>query len=327
MLLVKYSDFPDEPFSVAQAQESLVDANESLTAWWEANSYGRQTLDLEIFPLWMQLGVPIAGYCRNQNPDGSWVGCNTTAMLRDTLAVLDPFYDFTGFERLIVAFNGLGFPGLAIHAETEEGDIPAAAIGAQFALAEDGRSTVAHEIGHLAGLPHAQAVDCPDSIFPPDPFVPTSGGCLVNAANRLERSIDPMGASGGFFQDHFSAFYKERLGFIGANRIDVIPATSTAIEVRLYSIQDDIDGRQMVRIPTTTPPARGAWYFAEYRPLSGNDPVILRLKPGNGAQSFYGTRLGPGDTFLDPIQGIRIVALSAGSDAKGDYIDLRIDKP
>jgi hypothetical protein len=328
VLLVKFSDFAEEPFGIVDAQAALIESSDSLATWWETNSYGRQTLDIDVFPVWIQLGVPIAGYCMEQDPSGLWSGCNTLRMVNDTVAVLDSFYSFAGIERLVVAFTGLALPGVAIHADTEEGSIPAAVVRADGALGYNGRKTVAHELGHLAGLPHAQGVDCPDGGFPPNPFVLTSGGCSLLS---WEFNIDPMGVSGTDFYDQFNAFYKERLGFIGGNRIDVIPATSAGSEVVLYSLQDDIDGRQMIKIPTTSPPAKGAWYFVEYRPRSlarlGYKPVIVRLKSGVGAQSLYGINLGPGESFVDPVQGIRITARSPGTNTTGDFIYVRVDNP
>jgi M6 family metalloprotease-like protein len=331
VLLMKFPDLPDEPFAPGEMEDLLFGEPESLAAWWAANSYGQQALEPASYGMigWLTMPHPIGEYCEEAAPGALRLDCDLDRMQQDALDVSSGFgpypWWFQPVDRLLVVYSGYGrseLKGMDIYSF---GFVSGAVFSARGALELE---TLAHEMGHTFGLPHAGSVTCTDGAFPPNPFDPASGGCKEAGYGDPR---DPMGHASAF-SDHYAGLQKEMLGFLAPSRIRVVPATAEGTTVRIHRIQDDVAGIQLVKIPTRAPvvPGSAAHLLVEHVALpNGSSAVVIRMKLGRHARSLYGAEISSsaGPPFLEATQGIRIDWIGSGTAQGYPYADVRIDVP
>ncbi|EKE75966.1 Ig-like domain-containing protein [Gallaecimonas xiamenensis] len=174
---------------------------------------------------------------------------------------------------------------------------------------------VAHELGHNLGLKHAHALEC-------------GSDTLGSSCSTVEYGdpIDTMGTG----QAHFSAFQKDRIGWLSQDDIETVTGSGSYQLMPLSDTQTP--GVKTLRIPKGIDAATGnqSWYFVEFRQDLGYDSYIKNnanvmngvlihsavqgnadssyLLDANAQQEsyFWYSALETGNTFTDPSTGISI---------------------
>ena len=121
--------------------------------------------------------------------------------------------------------------------------------------------TVAHEMGHGFGLLHSDGLDCDVS--------PLGNTCTQRG---YADPTDIMGSQSA----HFSAFQKERLGWLSTAGVPPI-TTVTASGRHVIKPMETMDaGPKALKILKDTNPTTGekTWYYLEYRQPIGFDAVL-----------------------------------------------------
>jgi len=323
VLLVSFADVPSPPYSLAEVGDKMFDAPNSVAAFWETNSYGTQRIlrsEAGVYGPFVLPGVR-SDYCNT--------GCSAFQIAAAAVAEADASVDFSGVDRLVVSAPELVPSGTITEVDTAEGGAIPSVVVKSF-LEGFSNNIVEHELGHVQTAKHAAVVDC-DDLFPTDPFDHRSGGCVLGGTDYFEKMSTP-GVGQGFY-DQFSAFHKLRMGILPADRItSMIPAAAPQ-DVRLYALEEDIAGTQMLQIPIGV----GAFYFLEYRhPPDGSvDTVLMRAKFGLGdvgSDQMLPVAFVDGSGPLDvvggsvelPAQNLRIWLIAKSTDGLGPYALLRV---
>jgi len=184
----------------------------------------------------------------------------------------------------------------------------------------------AHEMGHNLGLYHAKALNCGTSAIT---------GAVGSACSTIEYgdTTDVMGQ----ITAHYTAFHKERLGWLGTS---LSPSIQTVQMSGTYVI-DPYESYAMtpkaLKILKSTDPTTGAktYYYIEFRQPLGFDSVFSTLGTNNLAKgvvvhtgvdtnvnsslllninpsytSRYQAALNPGQTYEDVAAGVRVQLVS-----------------
>lgn len=189
---------------------------------------------------------------------------------------------------------------------------------------------VAHEMGHNFGLNHSHSLDCGSVSM-------ASSGCTVD---EYGDRFDTMGAP-SINSPHFSAFQKERLGWLNAG----ISPPLTTLSSQTGSANFTIAPIEAVRdgTPRALKISRAAacgsasdYFYVESRQAIGfdnylggntnvlNGVVVRTATPGSGNTSYLldmtpataswtDPALVAGIGFMDPLSGVTITPVSAGS--------------
>ncbi len=307
-ILVNFSDAPSQPFTVAYAQNVMLNTTNSFD--YEA-SYQQTTLTGDVAG-WFTIAETSAG-CNYSN-------ISSQAQQKAAAAG----FALANYSRFVYVFpaNGCGWWGLG----TVGGRPSHAWVHARYGFS---LSVVGHEMGHNLGLYHSHSLDCGDAAV-------AASGC---AASEYGDAFDLMGSSNT--TPHYNAFQKERLGWLNAGisppltTVAAIPGTSN------YTIAPIEDARnatpRALKIPRST--ACGVsteWFYVESRQAKGFDAflsgnlnlqtgvLVHKVTEGDADSSFLldmtpataswsDPALVAGQTFTDPLTGIVITPLSVGS--------------
>ncbi|MEM0515853.1 NEW3 domain-containing protein [Pseudoalteromonas sp. YIC-827] len=121
--------------------------------------------------------------------------------------------------------------------------------------------TIGHELGHNLGLKHAKELSCGSGYISESCNVVTYGDTL-----------DVMGKSEG----HFNVFNKERLGWLTAERGEIITAdTDGSYQLEPYEQASSGQAKGLkVRRGTDAATGQPLWYYLEYRQGTGFDSFL-----------------------------------------------------
>lgn len=261
VILVNFQDLATQPFSVSEVQGV---AFTTTSNHYKENSFQQTWLTGDVagwFTIAMSSSV-----------------CDTATLA--TLAKQKASaagYTLSNYSRHVFAFpiNACGWWGMG-----SVGGNPSQAWinGEPFSL-----KVLGHEMGHNLGLYHSHALECGASA--------ATGSC-----SSLEYG-DTLDIMGNPSSGHFTAYQKERIGWLnyGAS-----PPISTVSTEGLYSIdayETPGTNPKALKIPKSTTPK--TWYYVEYRQavgydgfLSGNSNVL------NGVVIHLGTESSPDSSYL-----------------------------
>ena len=202
-----------------------------------------------------------------------------------------------------------------------------------------GFRTLAHELGHTYGFSHSNFWSVP---FDHDPIGPGTFREYGDVWDMMgSPSFDDTAANPR--KTHFNAFFKWLAGWLPSpDRLDAI----TTRTFRLYRHDAaDAAGLRAIRIDADSE----KWYWLDIRrqfpwnpsmamgievrrvTKSASSPYgrveLLDMEPNGGSLDHslapFGTRFG---VFADAPNGIRVVVIGVGTDATGEYADVRIER-
>ena len=196
---------------------------------------------------------------------------------------------------------------------------------------------IAHEMGHVFGLIHSDALDCGTTSI--------GGNCTIGGYGD---QADTMGNRGA----HYNAYQKEKLGWLNAPGMPPITTVTTSGRYAISTYEVTDAKAKALKIPRSTDPATGfsTWYYVEYRQPIGADAVLnavgnltrgvlvrtgsnatnlastshlLDMTPGSGSTAAADVKDGAleaGRSHVDAEAGVTITLVSA--DANGAVIDV-----
>lgn len=283
VILVNFSDNTVQPRTKAEAHDIVFGSVSDF--FWES-SYQKTFLSGDSFG-WFTL--PTATHC-------------DTNMIADEAnkAAAAAGADIDSYQQFIYLFPynpGCGWTGTLRFGPRGEGRT---FINETFNL-----KTVAHEMGHVFGLNHSDALDCG----------PTTLGTACTIGGYGDQA-DTMGNRGV----QFNAFQKEKLGWL--NGVDVPPITtvSTSGRYTISTYESMAAGAKALKILKSTDPATGArtWYYVEYRQAVGFDSVLSSV--GNFTRGVL-VRTGTDATHLSSTSQLLDMTPNSGSTAAADVKD------
>lgn len=134
-------------------------------------------------------------------------------------------------------------------------------------------TVIAHEMGHAFGLLHAQGLDCD-----------TGSLGEVCTTRSYGDPADVMGSGKG----HFSAYHKERLGWIGDGLDSAVQTVVSSGNYQLAPYASSGSGTKGLRVAKGVDSVSGkpTWYYIEYRLPLGFDALINETASSNLTNSL-----------------------------------------
>lgn len=312
-ILCKFSDEPGEPQPVSYFEGLMGSTYPGLDHYWREASYDKINLEGSSSVGWYTLPYPKSYYVYGDPPQ-----FDIYAFLYDCIAVADAdvyFPDYVGINLMSNHYIGPGaFGGSGLYLDLD-GDAKPYGVTWLAQYAWEYQATVAHEIGHGFGLPHSGGAG---QVYN-DPW-DVMGNSFICPSN------DPIY---GCVAQGTIAYHKDILGWIPAEQKQSIPWGSEATITLEQLARPQSDNYLMAEIPLC--PA-GHSYTVEARRFTGYDEILLGeaviiheidnvtrpLDPahvidsdGNGDTGDAGAMWIPGETFIDPANGITVTVKSA----------------
>jgi hypothetical protein len=335
VILVNFQDNPVEPYTPQFAHDVIIGETSD---FFLENSFGQTWLNGDVTD-WYTIPVD-STVCDTLNT-------------RDYAeqAASNAGYDLSNYDRLVYAFpqNACVWWGSA----SVGGEPSRTSLNGDLELALTG-----HELGHNLGLYHAHSLVCDDgtSVGP--------GGVAVGEypwpnCSHLEYGdgLDIMGWSPSA---HFSAYQKERLGWLGFGSSPAIARIDTGgvYELSPYASAGDSNPKALKILKAEDTWGFKTWYYLEYRQPVGFDSFLADNRSGldtsnvlngltvhvgyegNGGNSLYlldmtpETNLDPytrdpalvaGRTFVDP-DGVTTITTD-WTDASGAVVNVSLAPP
>lgn len=187
---------------------------------------------------------------------------------------------------------------------------------------------VAHEVGHLYGLPHAGALE--------------SGAVVVGGSSGQVEYGDVFDVMGNRAQDatyHFNEAFKNRLGWIADNQVKMITASGT---YKLYAHDYPTAGATPLALRIKS--AAGRDYWLSYRTALNNANLrsglgirlldyagsgktsLLDLTPNSTSANndFFDSPLAVGQSYSDTQAGFTLKSLRTGGTGNQSWIEVEI---
>ena len=250
VILVNFSDNATEPYTVDDAHAAMFGVTSS---FFMENSYQQSWLVGDVYG-WFTL--PVSG-----------AACDyTTIASAAQNAAIAAGANPAAYDHLVYAFpqNACQWWGLS-----SVGGLPSQSwINGAFEL-----TVLGHELGHGLGLYHAHALDCgtaPVGSVMTTAYPPAPGTCFMIEYGDI---IDMMGSA---YPGHFSAFQKERLGWLNAGLSPPATTITTSGTYTLESLEIQSGNPKALKILKSQDPTTGAktWYYVEARQPIGFDSVL-----------------------------------------------------
>jgi autotransporter-associated beta strand protein len=314
-LLVRFADFPDEPYTTNFPNAEMFTNQFSVSAYYREASYGKYILEGSTHG-WYTLPGNGSNYCAFKLANGLWYGPNFPLIIQDTKALLPPAISNLVASADIVQYlvHGLGTVGLS-----------GGATKMYSATNGFGVGTVLHEISHgINFYGHSGSWNQPPGGYSagPDLLNPYLGG---GSASTYGDWYDPLGGGASV---HHSTYFKEHAGWLETNNIQWIDHDG---DYNIWAIEKPTNKVQMLKFNL----GNEMFYFFEYRTitsfdgpntpspgLSPFDGVLGRLRLSFAVVGdmetlitypkgrFVPQILNPGTPFLDPYRSFRLAVIS-----------------
>ena len=308
VMLVNFQDKATQPYTVEQARNVTFTTTSNFDL---ENSYGQTWLTGDV-----------AGWFTIPS---SYTTCNTTEIASYAKqAAQAAGYNLSNYNRYVYGFpsNACSFWGQAYLG----GNPSQAWINGSFQLA-----VVGHELGHGFGLYHSHSLDCGSQIV--------GGTCTSSEYGDI---FDLMGDS---YTNHFNAYQKERLGWLGYGSSPAITPIQTSGTYWIDSYSTPGSGTKALKVLKSVDPSTGkkTFYYLEARRAigfdssfssnsnmtngvlvhtgsesSGNQNYLLDMTPQTS--SWSDPALVAGQSFNDSTAGITITTVFA--DSTGAMVDV-----
>ena len=323
-ILCRFADSPGITPQPAQHYNDLLnDPQFGLDSYWRENSYNKINLANSRAVGWFNLPQPKSFYFYDRNGDGI-AEVDFTRLTADATALADNevyFPDFYGISFIFnQSFNGAAFGGSTAISTDNSGNRSYGAtwIGSSLPISQ---SLHAHEMGHAYGLPHSTGPRvCP-------PFCYDSSWDVMSKGASV--SFNP---TFGTIAPHTISYHKDLLGWVApARKVSVKPGEAKTFDLAGLQSGDGIitsiiSQRGVPRLGDVG----GVYFTAEARTkvsFDSNIPneavIIHRIDPGDYASPARvvvktigadpngpGGWWLPGQTFTDPVTGIKITVNS-----------------
>jgi len=279
VILIKYSDTTSDPYTQAQIQGRMFTDANSVANYYKEASYQKHQLAGVVTP-WL-----VARFARPASCLYSQVATEARALAQQA------GYNLASYQKFVYVFPslpGCGWAGLG---------------GGSQAWINQAASLLVfgHELGHTFGLGHAGSLDCGTQVI--------GGTCT-----RSEYG-DPYEIMGNARGAHFSAPYKNQLGYFAAGQVRTHPggtATYTLSPLETpggatYAVKIPasaqrtywIEWRQPVGFDSVVPAGgtNGALVHIAYPTEYGCQVCVLDMTPATS--TFGDSALAPGQSFVD----------------------------
>lgn len=288
VILVNFTNDTSQPYTVAQAQNTMFGASGSVAAYYNETSWGSTTLTGNVTP-WLTLPMAKPTTCDTGN-----IQTKATTAAQNAGYVLAnynfPMYVFPHISAC--GWAGLGYVGF----------------GGSWINQALSTYVAGHELGHNYGVLHGHSYDCGASAF--------SASC-----SRSEYG-DPFDIMGGNTR-HFSAYSKNYFGWLpdasvvslstGTTDVDISPIESSS-GARAIKLSTTVGRTYWVELRQQTTGfdagfsaavTNGAQIRIAPSPASGTD--LLDATPdGSFSASFGDATIPLGQSFIDPAAGLTV---------------------
>ena len=312
MILVNFTDKALQPYTTEFARQVAFTATSN---WDLENSHGQTSLEGDVFG-WFTIPM-------------SSTSCDTARIASlGKQAATNAGISLSTYTRFVFAFPNTS--ACTWWGWGQIGGSPTNAwVNGSFAL-----RVVAHEMGHNLGLYHAQSLDC--------------GAAPIGPSCTSDPYGDVLDTMGGTSINHFNAFQKERLGWIGAAGQ---PPVVTVTQSGTYWLDPyELGGGTAKALKIWKSGSNGArtFYYVEMRRGLGSDSamrsstnlmngVVVHTGTENNANSsflldmtpetasFSDAALTVGRSFTDGAAHVTIAPLSVSD--TGGYVAVSFDTP
>ncbi|MBU1103838.1 MAG: hypothetical protein KJ600_04750 [Nanoarchaeota archaeon] len=243
VILVNWISNPAESITVEEAWDQVFnETNDSLNYWIREVSFNKTWLSGNVYGWY---SVP-------------YDGCN---FVSNAIAAADSDIYYPDIDRLIImALGGCGVSGFSTLGDTEidtdDGQVTLswnALIGPPF-----NNGVCAHEFGHGMGLRHANILSCGNETI--------SDECMSLEYFDI---FDTMGWA--WYNQHFNAYYKEKIGWLESNNVQEITSPGTYV---IEPLEVPGDGVKALKIPIGEGLYQGFDFYLEYRRPIGYDALV-----------------------------------------------------
>ncbi|QYJ99192.1 cadherin-like domain-containing protein [Shewanella alkalitolerans] len=310
VLMLNFQDNPVEPWTTGEAEQLIFG---TVNDYYQEASNGKTWLTGNVEGY---LTLPIETTCSSTDID-----------LAAREVAINQGIDISQYPRFVYIMPkneicpnllGRGTIGLGVNLSTPS----KAWIFGEFDL-----NTIGHELGHNLGLQHAKYLGC-------------SSEQIDSSCMSLEYgdNLDMMGKSEG----HFNAFNKERLGWITADKGEVVTADRDgSYLLEPYETGSNGNAKSLkVRRGTDSVTGEPLYYYLEYRQPIGFDSflsgkavtqgvlvhlnrnednidssLLLDMTPGSSIYDLDDAALLPGKSYTDNLAGVTIT--TEWSDSSG----------
>jgi len=338
VILVNFQNTEQPSLTSDQIRDVFYNNPDSVNNYYRENSYNQVSFNVDVLGWYT---IPLTQSCSYNTASSDLVTTNS-------IRAVDSSVNFNDYSRLIIVapfgdcWGGLSTVG-QVSVNTQDGNIPLsiAYVNTDIAYVNTnfpGIKVYAHELGHGLGNYHAGFLNCYGASL----LLPF-GSCFTTLGDIYD-------LMSGRYVGHFNAYHKDNLGWFSSNKIKIMQSNTDNGQYIIKPIEDATDDVTVLKIlnnankyfyleyrqpigfdsaidSTTTDVFQGGLIHYTYTPIAllYADSLLIDSTPipdSYGLSSY--SSLKPGYTYVDPVGGTRITAISATPD--GLIVDVRLGK-